>query len=325
MNNFKVIKYTNEHKSSWNSFIKRAKNATFLFNRDYLEYHNNTFEDFSLLIFKKNILIALLPANKETHTVCSHRGLTYGGIVLNKKSSFTDFIKIFDSILLFLKKNNISKLEMKLMPSIYTTSISEEIHSILQYANGSILKKEISLAVPISEKIDFSKLRMRGVKLGIKNGIKIVESESFDEFWNEILTQNLQKRHQTIPVHSLPEINNLKRKFPNNIRQFNVIWENKIIGGTTIFETKNTAHTQYISGNEELNHLGGLDLLFHSLITTIFKHKKYFNFGTSTIPNSVQINKGLFNWKQGFGAKPVTHDYILYDTTNVEKLDLLLI
>lgn len=325
MNDFKVQRYTSNYKELWDEFVSKSKNATFLFYRDFMEYHQDRFEDFSLIIFHKNKIIALLPANKEKELVCSHRGLTYGGILLHENISFINYIYIVKNILFFLNKNHISKLEMKLIPSIYTTSLSEEIHSILHYANGSLFKKEISLAVPISGKLNFSKLRMRGVKLGIKNGIEIIESESIDEFWNEVLTPNLQKRHQTVPVHSLQEMNKLKRDFPNNIRQFNIIFENKIIGGTTIFETKNVAHTQYISGIKEYNYLGGLDLLFHYLITNTFKNKKYFNFGTSTIPNSTQINKGLFNWKQGFGAIPVTHDYILFDTNNFEKLDSVMV
>lgn len=325
METINVIRYNKEYKNSWDSFLDEAKNSTFLFKRDFMEYHQDRFEDYSLIVFHKNKIIALLPSNKEKESVYSHKGLTYGGLILKPNCSFSNFIYIFKCILLFLNKNNITKLEMKLIPSIYTTSLSEEIHSILHYVNAYILKKEISLAVPISEKKIFSKSRMSGIKLGIKNGIEISETESINEFWNEILIPNLQKRHQTIPTHSLEEMNNLKRNFPNNIRQFNVFIENKIIGGTTVFETTNVAHTQYISGIKEFNHLGGLDLLFHYLITNIFKHKNYLNFGTSTIPNSTQINKGLFNWKQGFGAVPITQDSVLFDTNNFDKLDLIMV
>ena len=45
----------------------------------------------------------------------------------------------------------------------------------------------------------------------------------------------------------------LKQKFPKLIRQFNVYKNDILVAGTTIFETKYVAHSQYISGNDEKN------------------------------------------------------------------------
>ena len=35
----------------WNTFIGQAKNATFLFHRDFMEYHKDRFLDYSLIVF----------------------------------------------------------------------------------------------------------------------------------------------------------------------------------------------------------------------------------------------------------------------------------
>ena len=45
---YKVFKYTAENKIEWDHFIATAKNATFLFQRDFMDYHQDRFEDFSL-------------------------------------------------------------------------------------------------------------------------------------------------------------------------------------------------------------------------------------------------------------------------------------
>ena len=63
MASFTVKKYTPDQKPLWDTFVAQAKNATFLFYRDFMDYHSDRFEDHSLMVFKKEKLIALLPAN----------------------------------------------------------------------------------------------------------------------------------------------------------------------------------------------------------------------------------------------------------------------
>ena len=45
-------------------FLDTPKNATFLFRRDYMDYHRDRFADHSLMIFRGEKLAALLPANR---------------------------------------------------------------------------------------------------------------------------------------------------------------------------------------------------------------------------------------------------------------------
>ena len=52
MKNYTVKKYQENDYEIWNAFIGQAKNATFLFHRDFMEYHKDRFEDFSLVIFE---------------------------------------------------------------------------------------------------------------------------------------------------------------------------------------------------------------------------------------------------------------------------------
>ena len=62
---FQVCKYTNSKKADWDNFIATAKNATFLFQREFMDYHNDRFEDFSLMVYKDEKLYAVFPANKN--------------------------------------------------------------------------------------------------------------------------------------------------------------------------------------------------------------------------------------------------------------------
>ena len=70
-----------------------------------MDYHSDRFQDFSLLVFKNNKLVALLPANIVDKVVYSHQGLTYGGMIYSKILKTPDAIYSFKAILQFLNEN----------------------------------------------------------------------------------------------------------------------------------------------------------------------------------------------------------------------------
>ena len=322
---YSVIKYNPEYKSLWDSFVSKAKNATFLFHRDFMEYHQDRFEDFSLMVFKNKKLIAILPANKLGGTVYSHQGLTYGGLVLPKDVKFEVVLNAFKEVLKFLCVRQIGTLVLKQMPSIYYILPTDEIQYLMFILKAKLVRRDSLSVIDLNEKLKISGNRMEGIKRAKNLRLTIKEEQTFDDFWNEILIPNLQERHGVKPVHSLEEITWLKKHFPDNIRQFNVYNEDKIVAGTTIFETKNVAHSQYISGNNDKNQLGSLDVLHIHLINHMFKSKKFFDFGISNENEGKQINKGLQFWKEGFGARTITQDFYELKTENYQKSDTVFI
>jgi len=322
---YRVEKYRSENYDLWNKFVANAKNATFLFHRDFMEYHQDRFEDFSLLIFDESQnLVAVLPANVVDTTVFSHQGLTYGGIVTNETTKLADFITITKAILVFLKSQKIEKLQFKEIPSIYCQKPADELQYLLFLMQGNLVRRDVLSVLDLKTNFTFSRDRKNGIKRGIKSNLVVKES-NFASFWNEILIPNLAEKHQTKPVHSLEEIQFLHSKFPKNIRQFNVYQNDKIVAGTTIFETNLVAHSQYISGNSDKNELGSLDFLHDYLISNVFKDKKYFDFGISNENQGKNINEGLLYWKESFGARTITQDFYEVEIQNHTFLDTVLL
>ena len=125
MKQYQIRKYQSSDFALWNAFVDKAKNATFLFHRQFMEYHNDRFEDFSLMVFEDEKVVAVLPANRVGEVVYSHQGLTYGGLVLFEKSKLGDVIEIMKSIMQFLKENQIKTFQVKVIPSIYTSYFSD--------------------------------------------------------------------------------------------------------------------------------------------------------------------------------------------------------
>lgn len=323
---YEIQKYSGEHHKEWNQFVAHAKNATFLFHRDFMEYHQDRFDDFSLLIFDdKKKLKAILPANKVGNTLYSHQGLTYGGLILNQKSKLQDVMEMMHTLLVFLNENNISSLQLKQLPAIYHESPSDEMEYLSFILNAKLERRDSLSVINLETDFSYSKDRKNGIKRGFKNKLLVKEEMNFELFWNEILIPNLAQKHQTKPVHSLEEITFLKSKFPNNIRQFNVYKEGKIIAGTTIFESDFVAHSQYISADDSKNITGSLDFLHNHLITSTFRNKKYFDFGISNENQGKNINQGLLFWKEGFGARIIVQNFYEIETKNYQLLDNVLL
>jgi len=290
-----------------------------------MDYHKERFEDYSLLCFKKGKLVAVLPANYAEEKLYSHQGLTYGGFIIKSKTKFEDYVFIFEKTLKYLAKNKIGQLFLKELPTIYTSSPSSEFEYIQFLLGASIIKVDISSTIKKSTNIPFSSGRKEGFNRAVKCGLKIIEEDKMDPFWNEILIPNLKEKHNACPVHSLGEITQLKQMFPKNIRQFNVYDGNKLVAGTTIFETNKVAHSQYISGNEDKSKLGSLDFLHDHLISEVFKDKEFFDFGISTENHGKSVNKGLLFWKEGFGARSTTYKTYKIETNNYKNLSQVFI
>ena len=98
MKNYIVKRYQENDYENWNAFIGQAKNATFLFHRDFMEYHNDRFQDYSLIVLDGEKWVAVLPANIVGNEVFSHQGLTYGGLVYKEKVKLASIIEIFKCI-----------------------------------------------------------------------------------------------------------------------------------------------------------------------------------------------------------------------------------
>jgi hypothetical protein len=322
--NYSVKRYQESDYDSWNTFVNQAKNTTFLFHRDFMEYHKSRFEDFSLMVFEGENPAAILPANRAGESIYSHQGLTYGGLVYKENLKLASVIQVFKVVLFYLNENKITKIQIKTLPYIYSRKPAEELNYALFLADAKLIRRDTLAVIDLSKPFQFSKIRKRGIQKGISNGLIIKEENNFELFWNQVLIPNLESKHNAEPVHTLAEIQLLKSLFDKNIRQFNVYFNDEIVAGTTVFESENVAHCQYISKYEEEVNLGSLDFLYDHLISNVFAHKCFFDFGISNENQGKALNKGLSYWKESFGANIIVHDFYEVETAHFSKLENVL-
>jgi hypothetical protein len=322
---YRIEQYSKDDYSLWNDFIRNSKNGTFLFHRDFMEYHCDRFEDYSLLVFDGQKLIAVLPANKTVDEVHSHDGLTYGGLVYSNALKQAAVIKVLQAVLQYLNGNGILKLYLKSIPAIYHKLPAQEMDYALFVAGAQLVRRDSLSVVEMAQGVKVAANRLEGVKKGSAGGIAVAEQEDFSIFWNELLCPVLEQKHNAKPVHSLEEITLLKKLFPAHIRLFTANHGNRIEAGAVVFETENVIHAQYIAASGDKNKTGSLDFLFYHLITEVFANKKYFDFGISNELQGRKLNEGLIFWKESFGARTITQDFYEMETKNYELLDNVLI
>lgn len=307
-------RYTPEHRATWNDFVARSKNATFLFDRGYMEYHADRFEDASLLVFEGERPVALFPANRAGHEWASHGGLTYGGLLLAEDVTIGEALDAFRAVLRTAADEGAATITYKTIPTIYHAIPAEEDRHALFRADARLVRRDVWSVVELARAPRLQERRRRSVRKAERAGVRVERSARWAEFW-EILSENLMRRYGVRPVHSLDEIELLARRFPENIVLTAAYAGERMVGGVVTYISGRVVHVQYPGVSEEGMELGALDAVHAHLMTAHASTHRYYDFGASTEEGGRKLNRGLVEYKEGFGARSVTHDFYLVDVT----------
>lgn len=305
-----VTKYTPALREDWNSFVKEAVNSTFLFMRDYMDYHCDRFCDCSLMFYRGKSLIALLPANiKEDEGVLqSHGGLTYGGLIMHPDTKATDTLEIFKALVDYMRNSiNVTKLLYKPLPYIYNSRPADEPLYALFRMGATIAARAISTTIDNSNREAFGSQRLRGMKKAQKAGITCSRSTQYRIYWN-ILTDTLRTAHNCSPTHTIEEIELLQSRFPDNIKLYTANIGEETVAGIVVYESESVAHLQYIAASPTGKAHGALDALVNYLVNEVYTQKRFIDFGISTEQGGTILNCGLIEQKEGFGGRAVVYD-----------------
>lgn len=310
---FEIVRYTADKETEWNQFVADSKNGTFLFDRQYMGYHADRFSDYSLMFYRQGKLYALLPAHSKGDILCSHLGLTYGGLVMSEGTTGARVQQLFRELNHFLSGEGFHKVVYKPVPHIYHRIPSEEdLYSLFSICNARLIDRNLSSAVLLSKPLKWHRDRRYGANRAFVNGIVAGESDDWAGFW-EVLKSNLMQKYGARPVHSLDEIQILHSRFPDNIKLFTAVRDGEVLGGTVLFVTSTTVHTQYISANSEGKRLRVLDELFDVILHRCEWEARYFDFGTSNEEDGRVLVEPLIYQKEGFGGRGICYDWYEYD------------
>lgn len=316
---FEIRRYTPDAAREWNQFVDASRNATFLFRREYMDYHADRFHDCSWMAYKGNRLMALLPANLDDGmTLHSHQGLTYGGWILPPAHlDGAGLLDIFSEAVEVWRNMGISQLIYKPLPHIYAKSPSEEDLYALFRLGAQLIQADISSTAPLGEGVHFNSQQRRHLASALKAGAYVRELHGEDEIreFMAMLADCLAERHSAKPVHSPEEMLLLAGRFPGNIRFFgastqdcgNASGDSGIDAGVCIYDTGIVAHAQYIATTPRGRVLNLLTPLFHHLMAETFANRRFFDFGISNEGHGRHLNAGLLRQKFSYGATATAH------------------
>lgn len=309
--------YNHEHEREWDSFIANNKrNATFLHSRAFFRHNPlNEIDDCSLLIYKKNKIISILPAclyKKDDGLIFhSHPRSTYGGFVMNETVGVEEAMEIVEATVNFAKNKGVNEIIIRNPFRIFHQLPSDETDYAMWYHGFKIKYREIECAIKLKE--GYEKKYDNGAKYNIKKAKKSVtveETTDYETFW-QLLTNNLLQKHNTQPTHNLKQILNLKDLVgEDKIKLFGGFVDNKLICGVILFIFKPGAlHAQYIASDNNYQDIRPLNAVIDHIINWGYKNSfKYFNLGTANEASGRRINYGLFHFKEGFGGRGVIRE-----------------
>lgn len=306
----RVARYTPDDAEAWNDFVSNSRNATFLHNRNYMDYHADRFKDHSLIATDdEGNIIALLPASWSDERLISHRGLTYGGLLLGKRTPLISVMQCFDEIKSYTRKNGFSSLTYKPVPHIYHRLPSEDDLYALFRLNAQCIRVDASTTISLKNRPPYSKGKKYAISKAIKAGYRVKESNDFETYFS-LLNARLDEKYGVAATHTAAEMILLKNRFPNNIRLFATYEHEQMIAGLIVYDCDPCAHAQYMAANEVARENGGLDLAINMALSQ-FSDRDYFDFGISTEQHGRFLNEGLARQKEMFGGQ--TTVYITYN------------
>lgn len=300
-------------RDDWNRFVAGSRNATFLFDRGFMDYHADRFDDHSLIAYRGNTICALLPANLTVEAdgekiLRSHGGLTYGGWLLAPHHpDASEMLEIFGLLKDYARREGIARLDYKPIPQIYAKAPAQEDLYALFRMGGRLMERNISCAINLRNNPGFNKLQRRNLKRASECDCVITEETDLTRF-HQLLTDCLGERHGVAPVHTLGELQLLRDRFPSEVKVYVLTAGGEPQAGVCVFDTGKVAHAQYICSTQRGRKEGFLTMLFHRLIFNDFATKEYFDFGICNEDHGLYLNEGLYMQKSSLGGTGVVYD-----------------
>jgi hypothetical protein len=299
-------RYRAEDAAAWNAFNARAANGHFLFDRGFMDYHADRFEDGSLVIEADGAPVALLPLNRVGDEAWSHQGLTFGGLIHDGLGTRAA-MEALDACAARLTADGVTALIYKALPWIYPRAPAQQDLYWLFRRDAALVRRDVSAAIDYRARGKVSSRRDRGARKAQKAGLTFQRSTDWPGFWR-LLEGVLAERHGAAPVHSLAEIELLAGRFPDHIALHVAADASGPLAGVVMFGSAQVAHAQYIAAGQTGRETGALDGLFDHLIGLHAPTHRYFDFGISNTDQGRVLNEGLMRQKEEFGASAVVHD-----------------
>ena len=309
---YEILPYKSDMESRWDRFVmEESVNGTFLQTRKFLNYHpEDRFQDASFFIEKSGIVVAAIPGCNVDGKFVSHQGSTFGGPIISKDFfSASRLLEVVNAMDQFLT-GQYEGTKIKPTARIFSTEPTDLLEYALEH-KGYTRHTELSAYTSLSAEADPLEQCKRECRHNFRQAEALnlnygeIPDSGLEEFYKFLVLS--KARHNTKPVHSLAELRDLKRRFPEEIL-FRGIWKEGVyLSGMMIFVFKQARafHFQYLAPDDSKRETNATTALFVNAMREAAKAEfQKFSWGISTEDSGNYLNENLYRFKEGFGSKP---------------------
>lgn len=323
--------YEEQYEKQWDNLVlNESSNGNFLQTRRFLNYHKKgKFIDHSLMFFKGEQLVAVIPANLEDDgkSLISHSGSTYGGMIIGQNFCSTSNYKwMFKEMMNHFREEGYNYVEIRTSNWLYKRN--DNINELLDYyfqLNGFFNRKEVGFFINLANidenyETNYDSLKKRKLKIAGKYNLSFKELttiEGIKEFY-DVLANNMCK-FGIVPVHTCEELIDFKfSRLRDEVFFYGVFYEEHMIAGSMVFNfcSKKVFHTQYLCSRQDCLKLCPNEYLYTKLIKTAKDNGyRFLSFGTSTLEHGKVYNDSLGMYKEGFNTDSYVNTCYFLDGT----------
>jgi hypothetical protein len=299
-----AAKFEPRQQAAWDEFVRRSRNGHFMLERGYLDYHAQRFRDESLLFFRGERLVALLPAHRRDDALITHEGLPFAGLIVGPRTPHHDVRAVFEALRGHIRKSGLRRLLYTPTPACYHATPFEDDLYLLHVLGARCSGMKLSAGFPGAAPPCLSKPTAHHLRrTARKHPCVYRECDDVAAFW-AYLEEFLRSRHGATPVHSAAEMALLKSRFPGQIRMLLAEARGEVLAGVLVYLTGRAQRLQYSFRRGEQPPRLLARLYLHAASHPELR-RAWVDLGTSVDPLTGEIDERLLASKEIMGARGV--------------------
>lgn len=314
-----VVPFEPRHRDEWQALVAASDNGTLFHDLDFLAYHpSGRFEEHHLLFYDRGELAAVLPAAIVTgddgaRRLASPYGASIGGFVLPEHQPVGRTISLCRRLQQHARDLGIAGVDMRIGPSYYNRGAGDGLGFALASAGFTLARRWICPAIRLPRSLDEvmkiipSSKRRSSVRTALAKGLCVSAAgiECLTEFYSMLEAD--RSKHQARPTHTEQELQWLIERLPERIRLFICRLEDRIVGGTIMFDLNDrVSYWFYPCHDEQFSGYRPPTVVLYRMLEEYTRREfRYVDLGPtgSTIPGGpCQLNEGNLFFKEEMGG-----------------------
>ncbi len=312
----RVERFEPSRTQEWDTFVcAHSRNGGIFQEQRFLGYHpEGRFVDESLLLYLDDELRGVLPAAihpQDDKRIAAHPGSSAGMLVYHLRATTREVLALLEAALLHYKERGFRSIEFRMPEGFFTYPSAGELDFLLWHRNFRLKSREVSSSVNLDTEDNWlhmgRKKNPNSIRAARKKGVVIERVPTAQEPYS-LIEQNLSQRHSKKPTHSLKELEQLKKLYPDRLDFWVARYESECIATVvTLRVTERAVHDFYIAQDYSHAKLN----VFPSLFYEMFQFYKdngfdWFNFGISS--RGDWIKWGILEFKERMGGRATYRD-----------------